>query len=85
MSESTIKILVAIFGLVIGFYWRRTYRRYKRWRQRNWLVAPGDRITIVSSKGEKTVRVKKVKRSTITIEDRVEELKRKIRMKELEL
>ena len=62
-------ILISIAGFLMGCCIRRLYRWHKRWRQRNWLVTPGDRITIMSSNGEETYTVKKVRKSTITLDD----------------
>lgn len=62
-------IFVAIIGGIVGFYGMRLYRKWQRWRRRNWLVVPGDRITIESSSGKETMTVKKVKHSTITLDN----------------
>lgn len=65
-------ILVTIFFAAIcfwiGFFGIRLYKRWKIWCQRNWLVVPGDSITIVSSNGEETYTVKGIKRTTITLD-----------------
>lgn len=70
--ETTIKIAIAIFGLLAGFYGRRLYKRWRFWRCG---FRKGQRITMTVSDadGEHEYIVKKVKGSTLTLKREDEE------------